>query len=90
MLIETLGDAFNAGWRVHARCARPARDAMKSARPCTFRAELCMQTLVMTRGRAFPLGLLAERLRCPRCGSREVAVIYDPPAGTRQAAAADR
>ncbi len=34
-----------------------------------------------TRGRDFPLSLLAERLRCPRCGSRRVAVIYDPPAG---------
>jgi len=33
-----------------------------------------MATLICTRGRAFPLARLAERLRCPRCGSRHVAV----------------
>jgi hypothetical protein len=37
-------------------------------------------TLVCTRGRAFPLARLAERLRCPRCGNRHMAVLLDPPA----------
>ena len=59
---------------------------MKSARACAFRCEFDMQTLVSTRGRAFPLGLLAARLRCPRCGSRQVVVMYDPPAGADRVA----
>ncbi|WP_234823080.1 hypothetical protein [Ensifer adhaerens] len=40
-----------------------------------------MLTLVTTRGRDFPLALLASRLRCPRCGSRLVSVAFIPPAG---------
>ena len=38
-----------------------------------------METLVWTRGRAFPLSRLESRLRCPRCGSRHVVVLYQPP-----------
>jgi DNA-directed RNA polymerase subunit RPC12/RpoP len=38
-----------------------------------------METLVWTRGRGFPLSRLETRLRCPRCGSREVVVLYQPP-----------
>ncbi len=38
-----------------------------------------METLVWTRGRAFPLSRLESRLRCPRCGSRNVVVLYRPP-----------
>jgi len=85
MLVETLGEAFAAGWRVHMRCAKPRRDGMKSVRACLFRCELDVETLVCTRGRAFPLALLRERLRCPRCGSREIAVVFDPPSATRRA-----
>ena len=48
------------------------------------RKELDMETLVWTRGRAFPLSRLESRLRCPRCGSRYVVVLYEPP---RRAAA---
>ena len=43
------------------------------------------QTLVCTRGRAFPLAQLRERLHCPRCGSREVVVLFDPPVATGRA-----
>ena len=28
----------------------------------------------------FPIGLLAERPTCPRCGRRRVAVLFNPPA----------
>ena len=38
-----------------------------------------METLVWTQGRAFPLSRLESRLRCPRCGSRYVVVLYEPP-----------
>jgi len=61
------------------RCAKPRRDGMKSVRACVFRCVLELETLVCTRSRAFPLALLSQRLRCPRCGSREVTVRFDPP-----------
>ena len=38
-----------------------------------------------TRGRAFPLSRLESRLRCPRCGSREIVVMFEPPAVARSA-----
>ena len=41
---------------------------LKHGRACDFRTELDLQTLVCTRGRGFPLALLASRLKCPRCG----------------------
>jgi len=80
MPVETLGEAWNLNWRVHMRCAHGQRDGMKRVRDCLFRCELDVETLVCTRGRAFPLASLSERLRCPRCGSRRIAVIFDPPA----------
>ena len=86
--METLGEAHSLSWRVHIRCAHGRRDGMKSIRECIFSAELDMMTLVATRGRDFPLARLADRLRCPRCGSRRVSVMYDPPAGSNRARAA--
>ena len=41
--------------------------------PCSYRRELDMETLVWTRGRAFPLSRLESR------GSRYVVVLYEPP-----------
>ena len=38
-----------------------------------------MPALVATRGRDFPLAMLAIRLRCPRCGSRRVMLAFTPP-----------
>jgi hypothetical protein len=54
-------------------------------RECTYRAELDTESLVWTRGRDFPVNRLAERLRCPRCGSRYVRVLFDAPNDKRQA-----
>ena len=87
-MIETLGEAMDLGWRVHARCLHDGREGLKHKRECLWRLELDLQTLVATRGRAFPVARLAERLRCPRCGCRRIAVAFDPmPAGGRIAAA---
>jgi hypothetical protein len=36
-------------------------------------------SLVASRGEAFPLPLLASRLRCPECGSRQIMVLFHPP-----------
>ena len=82
MAIETLGEALSQGWRVTARCARERADGPNShsGRRCLDRIELDMRTLVWTRGRAFPLSRLETRLRCPRCGSRDVVVLFQPPA----------
>jgi hypothetical protein len=82
MAVETIGEAFSLGWRVTARCAFGKEDSRTSARECTFRQDLDMPTLVWTRGRSFPLSRLESRLRCPRCGSRNIVVLFQPPANT--------
>lgn len=82
MEIETLEQAWQAGMTVGMRCAWGKRDGMKSIRECAFSAHLDMQTLVCTRGRDFPIDLLADRLRCPECGSRRVRLILTPPSGS--------
>ena len=79
MAVETIGEAFTLGWRVRMRCALGPRDGMKRVRECDFRCELDLQTLVCTRGTAMPLSLLPERLKCLRCGSRRVALVFEPP-----------
>lgn len=79
MSVETIGEAWQLGWRVTARCAFGNRDAMKSVRECVYSHELDMTTLVWTRGLNFPLSMLAERLKCPRCGSRRVKLMFQVP-----------
>src|SRR5215216_986456 len=61
-MIETLGEALDAGWRLTARCARGKREAMKTVRARVETYELDLRTLVWTRGRAFPLSSLETRL----------------------------
>ena len=83
MAVETIGEAYSLGWRVTVRCVRGSDDddgpRSRSSRECANRKELDMETLVWTRGRGFPLSRLESRLRCPRCGSRNVVVLYQPP-----------
>ena len=79
MTIETIGDAYAASWRLKVRCAWGPRDGMKRVRECVYSADLDMPTLVWTRGRDFPLARLESRLKCPRCGSRRVAVAFVVP-----------
>lgn len=82
MPVETLGEAMNLSWRIHMRCLDDGRQGLKHKRECGFRRELDVETLVITRGRDFPLARLADRLRCPRCGCRRIAVVFDPPSAT--------
>src|SRR5271167_329307 len=84
MGVETLGDAKTSGWRVTVRCSygRSESPRSQSSRECNYRKELDMETLVWTRGRAFPLSRLESRLRCPQCGSRQIVVLFDPPGQT--------
>jgi hypothetical protein len=81
-MVETLGDAYTLGWRISARCGWGRREGLKSVRECIWKHELDMMTLVATRGRDFPMTMLASRLRCPRCGSRRVMVAFTPPEKT--------
>jgi hypothetical protein len=57
---------------------------MKSVLGCLGKAELDLHTLIWTRGAAFPLSSLESRLKCPLCGSRRVAVIFDVPTSPPQ------
>jgi hypothetical protein len=76
---ETLGEAWNWGWKIKMRCLDNGMEGLKHKRECGYRADLELQTLVSTRGRDFPLSKLAERLRCPRCGCRNVGVMFVAP-----------
>ena len=79
MTVETIGEAWQLGWRVTARCAFGTRDGMKSIRECICTYDLDMSTLIWTRGKSFPLSMLASRLKCPRCGSRQIALLFHTP-----------
>jgi len=57
---------------------------MKRVRECKQSAELDLETLVWTRGAAFPLARLESRLKCPRCGSRRVTILFDVPSIPQQ------
>jgi hypothetical protein len=79
MSVETIGEAYQLGWRIHVRCAWGRQEAMKRVRECLGKGELDLRTLIWTRGAAFPISSLESRLKCPLCGSRRVAVIFDVP-----------
>lgn len=80
MEIATLADAWRAGWRLSMHCAQGRKRGMKSGPLCTYKRELDLDALICTRGGKFELSMLPERLMCPRCGSRRIRVIYEPPA----------
>ena len=79
-MIETLAQARDAGMRITARCAWGRREGTKSIRECKARIELDLDTLIWTRGAVFPVSMLEGRLKCPRCGSHRVVVLFDLPA----------
>lgn len=84
MAIESIGEAYDHGWRVTVRCAWGPLDGMKRVRECVYGAELDLTTLVWTRGRDFPLARLESRLKCPACGSRRVRLAFSvPPTANR-------
>ena len=77
--VETLGQALQAGWGIKLRCARGNRRGIVKIDPCRYTAQLDVLTLVCTRGRSFPLSLLASRMACPNCGERPVLLTFDIP-----------
>ena len=90
MAIETIGEAYSLGWRLTARCTQGKYDGGHYARECQHRAALDLATLVWTRGAAFPLSSLESRLKCPRCGSRRIVVMFEPPASPQRVRGAAR
>jgi hypothetical protein len=44
---------------------------------CNTSAEPDMKTLVWTRGNALPLDQVANRLKCPSCGNRNIHVFFE-------------
>jgi hypothetical protein len=52
---------------------------MKTIRECKASIRLDLDTLVWTRGAAFPVSMLEGRLKCPRGGSRRVVLLYHLP-----------
>jgi len=83
MSVQTLGEAFRLGWRARARCLvtgpAPKSRHDRIAVFCDTVTELDMKTLVWTRGDRFPLDQLEGRLKCPRCGSRQIKIIFSVP-----------
>jgi hypothetical protein len=90
MSVESLGEAWNLSWQIHVRCLHDGREGMKHKRACGYRKYLDLETLVCTRGRDFPIARIAERLRCPRCGCREMSVMFSPPSSPQLNALAVR
>ncbi len=77
--ISTIGEAHDLGWRIRVYCRWGKRDGMKSIRECTASVDIDLATLVWTRGRAFEITDLGNRMKCIRCGSRRVSVLVEPP-----------
>ena len=50
-----------------------------AARECKESIRLDLDTLIWTRGATFPISKLEGRLKCPRCGSRRVVLLFDMP-----------
>ncbi|PKA38976.1 hypothetical protein CWR43_35195 [Rhizobium sullae] len=85
--IETIGEAWNAGWEFSATCRGGTMDTGMSSRKCDWKYQLDTMTLLATRGRDFPIMNLADRFRCPRCGSRSIRVLFiTPGSGSRKTA----
>lgn len=85
MTVETLGDAWRAGWTVSARCKGRNARTKNGTKPCPHKIDLDMPTLMWTRGKEFPLALLPERLKCPSCGCRRVFIVFNMPGKGSQA-----
>jgi hypothetical protein len=78
-VIETLAEARDEDMRITARCGWGRREAMKTVRECKASIRLDLDTLIWTRGGAFPISMLEGRSKCPRCGSRWVVLLFDSP-----------
>lgn len=80
--VETLGEAWEAGWSVSAVCHGGMIDlGPKSHKKCDWKHELDMPTLLAAKGRKFPVCDLAMKVRCPRCGILGLRLMFYVPTG---------
>ena len=79
--VKTLGDALSAKWTIRMQCRRGTHRGIVKIDECRFESALCLMTLVATRGRAFPIARIADRIRCPNCGDLGVMLAFDIPGG---------
>jgi hypothetical protein len=77
-MIETVGEAFDAGWKLKVKCDR-RRAGLKSVRSCPLVHELDLDSLIWTHGWRCPISWLNSHLRCPKCGSRHVLTFWVAP-----------
>jgi hypothetical protein len=54
--LQTLGQAYSAGWGIRIKCQRGDQRGIVKIDPCRFEAGLDTQTLVTARGRDFRAG----------------------------------
>lgn len=85
--VETIRDAWQAGWKAKARCLSKRHAKPKDTRDCSFSTEIDMTTLALTKGPNFPISMLGTRLMCPRCNGRVFAIMFEPPKERRFEAA---
>ena len=79
LMVETLGEAQPPGWKLNPRCACGSRERIRSVRACVTSIPLDLDTLIWSRGASFPISMLDDSLRCPRCGSRRAIVLLSIP-----------
>ena len=82
--IVTLGQAYEAGWRINARCAHGPMRGMKRMPECLIRVELDLDTLIWTLGQDLALERLESELKCPNCWSRRVAILFSQNANVNR------
>ena len=58
MAVETIGEAWQLGWRVTAQCAFGNNDGMRSIRSCIYSYDLDLRTLIGRAARRFRFLLL--------------------------------
>ncbi|QJP13290.1 hypothetical protein G3545_06270 [Starkeya sp. ORNL1] len=49
-MIETLGEAYDLSWKVHARCGRGSRVGVTKVGWCDWSSDLDLKTLVVKGG----------------------------------------
>ena len=82
MGVQTIGEAYQAGWRIHVRCAWGRREAKERAR-LSRKGRAGPAHADLDKRRRLPAHQLEAWLKCPMCGSRKVSVIFDVPSWCR-------
>jgi hypothetical protein len=77
--ISTLGEAHDHGWIIKVYCREGYIDNRTSQSKCHWSYTPDMMTLLLTRGRNFPLLRLDQMVKCPNCGRRDLQIAISIP-----------